>query len=71
MDEGVWYSDNKVYFDDDHCINRGTWGVICAQRNVSKFVTKLAYALVGFDILSECMTGDEKTGKKRRQRIES
>lgn len=70
MDEGVYFRDNLVYFDDFHHASRGAWGLICRERKTSSFVNKLAYALVGYYILSECMKGDERTGKKRSQVIE-
>lgn len=65
LDEGVWFEDGRVHFDDNNSIPIASWGYVCRQQDPSSFVTKLCYALVGYDILERCMVGDPKTGRKK------
>lgn len=62
----MWFEDGIAYFDDDHYIDEVAWLVIAKQTDCGKFVVKLFYALIGYDILSVCMKGDETTKKRKK-----
>lgn len=52
-----------MHFDEDHFVTLTAWGTICRQADPGRFVTKLCYSLIGYDLLAACMQKKEKKKK--------